>query len=128
MLYLVIFTGTPMAPTIGVSVEHTYNDSFTFNLSWQAPFTWPGFPILSYTVAVTNYSSGQQIMISNISGTSTELESNDTGYYSNHSMVYTGRGSHCHNLSFSVEAENAIGNGKSVVLYTGQPLGMDHCE
>lgn len=116
--YYITCSGPPLAPPVSLNTYYNVNDTFTFNLTWSTPFTWPGFPVLNYKVVKTSYSSGEPVNETIV------IESNDfrntTRYYH---MEFLGRVNGCYNLSFSVEASNSIGKGEATVLESGQPLG-----
>lgn len=103
--------GPPLAPSVHLTVWHLGSDSFIFTLNWSTTFTWSGFPIISYNITMTNYSNEQPTTTVNIT------ESNI-----NH-IEYTGRGSGCHTLTFSIEANNSIGRGDRALIYSAQPIG-----
>ena len=117
-----MYAGSPLAPSVSLNVGHLTGDSFSFALSWSTPFTWPNFPILSYKVILTNYSSGEPTM------NTTVLNMNDSSVVDNnrehHQIEYIGQGSHCYKLSFSVEASNSIGKGEPTTLHAGQPIAI----
>lgn len=117
-----MYSGPPLAPSVSLTTEHTINNTFTFNLTWSTPFSWPGYPIIKYEVTMTNYSSGKPIQNTT---TMTVLESsrnhNITEYYH---IEFTGQGNGCYNLSFLVTASNSIGKGDHSIVKSGQPIGM----
>jgi hypothetical protein len=43
-------------------------------------------------------------------------------------IEYTGSGSGCHTLTFSIEANNSIGRGESTFIQSAQPIGKIKCD
>ena len=110
---------SPSAPPIGLNVELTDFDNltFTFTLSWTAPYSRPEFPITGYTVTITNYSSGE---------TFNEIFSainNQTEYMYEFNTI----GNECYRIDLSVSANNSIGEGESSMIHSGHPIiGNSH--
>ena len=110
---------SPLAPSIGLNVQLTDFDNltFTFTLSWTAPYSWPEFPITGYTVTITDYSSGE--IFNKIFSTI----SNETQYM--HEFNTTGND--CYRFDLSVSANNSIGEGESSMIHSGHPvIGNSH--
>ena len=104
-----------MAPSVDLSVRHVNDDSFIFALNWSTPFTWNGFPIISYKIIMINHSDEQpRATINTTKGNINQIE-------------YTGRGSGCYMLSFSIEANSSLGKGESTLVHSTQPIGKIKC-
>ena len=105
---------SPLAPSIGLNVQLTDFDNltFTFTLSWTAPYSWPEFPITGYTVTITDHSSGETLnkIVSTIS--------NQTEYM----YEFNTTGNECYRLDLSVSANNSLGKGESSMIHSGHPV------
>ena len=108
---LLYCAGPPLAPSAHLNIGHLSSDIFTFTLPWSTTFTWSGYPITSYKIIMTNNSDEQPTTTVNITNSNV-----------NH-IEYTGRGSGCHTLTFSIEANNSIGRGESTFIRSAQPIG-----
>ena len=106
------YIGPPLAPSVHLNVGHLSgsSDIFTFTLHWST-FTWSGYPIISYKIMMTNNSDEQSITTVNVTESNVDH------------IEYTGRGSDCHTLTFSIEANNSIGKGDSTLIHSAQPIG-----
>ena len=117
MIVTLYTAAPPLAPSVDLNVKHVIDDTFLFTITWSTPFTWSGFPIISYNIIMTNYSGGVPI------ATTDTVTSNNTGS-GYHQIYYTGKGmSGCYALSFSIEANNSLGKGERTLIHTGQPIG-----
>ena len=87
------------------------NNSVIHTLSWDAPFTWPDFPIISYVVNITNLSN----RVTNL----TVIHHNDS-----HKVIhqFTSQGDSCYEIEISVVANNTVGDSKPAVLSVGHPI------
>ena len=80
-------------------------------LSWAAPFTTEGFPIVKYIVYTTNTTTEQRTRIDIYPTTGSETHTiQDTPSY-------------CHTLQFEVLAENSVGTSTAGVVSGGFPVG-----
>ena len=82
-------------------------------LSWNAPFTAEGYPVLKYIVYTTNNSTG-------------ETYQTDVYPTTNGSVTYTivDSPSSCHTLSFEVVAESSAGTSSPGLASGGFPVGI----
>ena len=97
------------------SIEYnSSSDTFVINFNWSKPFTWGGFPITSYTFSLQNESSGQLID----DGTR-QLNGSDAVVENYHFIT---EGMHCYMLTFSVLANNSLGEGNESVSSVGHPI------
>ena len=107
--------GPPLRPIItNFSQEHVVNSSnFTYRLYWSAPFTWPGFPIISYNVTVFNHLSNNSIT------TIMHLNDSDSQTMSLDGITY---GESCYGLTFYVSASNPLGEGEHTMMQSGHHI------
>lgn len=105
-----------MRPQVNLTYEHIQGDIFAYHISWSAPFTWPGFPIISYEIVVYNLSDPSNNVL-------TEKFTNET---QSTSLMHYGisSGETCYGLNFSVAATNGVGKGEATVFESGHPIGM----
>ena len=80
-------------------------------LSWNAPFTAEGFPILKYIVYTTNSSTGE----------TSQTDVYPTDGSETHTVVDTPTS--CHSLSFEVVAESSAGTSSPGLASGGLPVG-----
>ena len=108
-----------MQPTIiNLTQEHVVdNNNFTYHLNWSAPFTWPGFPITSYSVTVF-------IQLNNESITTIIYGNDSHPPPLSHGGRSTSYGESCYGLTFSVAASNSIGKGDFSAIESGHHIGM----
>ena len=112
-------TGPPLQlqpSSITLNVEHILNESFSFNFNWSEPFTWPGFPITSYTTTITSYRSGQPIVHN-----TTIIHGNGLGAI-RPDFQFSSGGNDCYQLQFSVKANNSLGQSQPTYLTFGHPI------
>ena len=107
-----VLSDYPSAPSVDLDVQLTDidNSTFTFILSWFAPYSFPGFPITGYTITITNYSSSEAF------ARVLTTTSNETEYRFNTS------GDECYRLDLSVSANNSLGEGESSTIQSGHPV------
>ena len=110
-----VHVGPPLAPSVSLTQEHFVNNTFLLTLNWSKPFTWSNFPITSYTITITNYSSGEPISTTNIT------YSNGSGTDGCHQ--YIGEGNDCYRLDISVAANNSLGKGQHTTVQSGHLIG-----
>ena len=90
------------------------SSNFTYHFNWNAPFTWPNFPITSYNVTVfshLNNKSTTMILYGNDSHPS-PLSHDGASY-----------GGSCYGLTFYVAASNSIGEGDYSAIESGHHIG-----
>ncbi len=97
-----ISIGAPLPPGLVSSVVNVS----TISVDWDTPFTFPEFPIVNYTVQVTNQTSGELL-------DSAVLAAEDVLSYN---ITRTGPPPSCSNLVFSVVASNDIGPSMPATL------------
>ena len=104
-----------MRPRLDVLQERVDGtNNFTYHLNWSAPFTWEGFPIISYDITIYNQSNNETVTSTmHINGSDTLGLAYD-GYTS---------GDVCYALNFSVSATNRIGKGEPALTSSGHPIG-----
>ena len=116
MWLLLYYTGPPWRPAIITFSQQYVIDSsnFTYYLRWSAPFTWPGYPIISYNVTVFNHLYNES--------TITILYGNDSHPppLSHDGITY---GDSCYGLTFYVAASNRIGEGDYSAIQSGHHIG-----
>lgn len=91
------------------------SNNFTHCLDWSAPFTWPGFPVISYSITVFNHSSNQS--------TVDDIVYVNESSAGSHSWMYTSYGESCYGLTFYLAARNALDEGEFAMIRTGHPIG-----
>ena len=84
-------------------------------LSWLAPFTTEGYPIIKYIVYTTNTTTNH----------TSHTDIYPTGDRETHTISDTP--SDCHTLQFEVLAENAAGKSAAGVISGGFPIGWYIC-
>ena len=107
--------GPPLRPIIvNFSQEHIVNSSnFTYHLNWSAPFTWPGFPTLSYNITMLNHLDNES--------TTTIIPTNESSQtLSLDGITY---GDRCYRLTFYVSASNHLGDGEHSMMHSGHHIG-----
>ena len=104
--------GPPLRPTITNFSQEYVSDSsnFTYYVDWSAPFTWPGFPIISYNVTVFSHLNNES--------TTTILHGNDS-HPPPLSLEGISYGESCYRLEFYVTASNSIGEGNFSAIESG---------
>ena len=107
--------GPPLRPIIvSFSQKHVADSSnFTYHLNWSAPFTWPGFPVISYNVTVFNH-------LENIS-TTIIMPINDS-YSQTSTLNGITDGESCYRLTFYVTASNYLGEGENTMMQSGHHI------
>lgn len=103
---ILLFLGPPSAPEI--SVEHI--STTELELHWNEPFTWPGYPVLGYSVTQTHL--GDIINSANLT--------NRTYTYSTASSEGQ---EPCRNFTFDVTAWSDLGPSDAGSVLTGLPIG-----
>ena len=109
------FIGAPLPPTISLDVTFRDDDSCFHTLSWTPPFSLSELPVAVYTIVLSNYSYGEPFNTSR----TIVVESNETDPYL---VQFNSTGNKCYRLTFSVSANNSLGEGKSAVLHSGHPI------
>ena len=88
------------------------NNTVVHTLSWDAPFTWPNFPITGYAVNITSYSDNVASL--------TTIQGNDSHII----RQFMSHGDSCYDIVITVAALNSIGDGEPAVLSVGHPISM----
>ena len=98
----------PQVPNVSLELT-SWN---TMQLSWLAPFTTEGYPIIKYIVYTTNTTTDQ----------TSRTDIYPTGDRETHTILDTP--SDCHTLQFEVLAENSVGQSGAEMVSGGFPVGM----
>ena len=111
-------TGPPLTLSVqSISLEIEYNttsNTFSITLNWSRPFTWPGFPVNSYTITLSNYSTTDPLHTTTVLN-SADLES------SGHQVITTD-GHNCYLIGFSLKANNSLGESNQTYKQFGHPI------
>lgn len=102
---LCVFTGAPSVP---VPIPRFVAPG-TLTLEWDAPFSWPQYPILHYDVDVTNHSELVREAINE-----TSIQFNTSGDYRE-----------CETIEFNVRASNVLNDSEYGSVTTGFPIGKN---
>ena len=100
-------TGPPLAPNVSLELV-SWN---AMRLSWDAPFTAEGYPIVRYIVYTTNTTTGQRVRTDIYPSTGSET----------HTILDSS--SDCHTLQFEVFAESSAGLSTAGQVSGGFPVG-----
>ena len=92
------------------------NSTFKHTLSWDEPFSWHEFPIISYVINITNYPYGQVTSVLKLIDSLNSL-------YSPQKFSFTSDGDYCYNLEVSLVASNIVGDSMPRTFHTGHPIG-----
>ena len=107
-IVIAIAPGPPLPPAPRLEVKSTTS----VNVSWEEPFTWDLFPVLSYQVSVYNVSSGTHTNTYTLSGNETSQ------VITRHTET-----SVCSELRFEVTAKNGEGESGAGTTSGGFPVG-----
>ena len=93
---------------------HLVNESFEHTLTWDQPFTLLNFPVISYTINITNLSNGDVT-------TMMHYNMNDT--ISQQRLSFISKGDNCYEMDISLVASNEVGDSIATTARVGHPIG-----
>ena len=103
---LCVFTGAPSVP----NPIPRFEGPGILILEWDAPFSWPDYPILHYDVNATNHS---ELVRETINDTSVRFTTSE-----NHRE--------CETIEFNVRASNILDDSEYGTVTTGFPISEDN--
>ena len=104
-----VHTGPPLAP----SFEVTILNRTSLQVSWNEPFTWPGFEIQSYSLLIRYTSSGNESKIQDIDATRRS-----------YILMRDSAAEECKDIEFFLTATSDVGESSPHVAFGGIPKGI----